>query len=59
MLADGPRSPYELLTTMFKRLPDRRLWQAMAEVTGHIDALVVRGEATEEQSNGLLRIRLS
>ena len=57
-LADGPMTPYELLTTMFKRLPDRRLWQAMAEVTGHIDALVVRGEARERESEGLLRIEL-
>lgn len=58
-LAHGPLTPYELLTTMFSRLPDRRLWQAMAEVTGHIDALVVRGEARERESDGLLRIELS
>ena len=59
ILAEGPTSPYELLTTMFKRLPDRRLWQAMAEVTGHIDALVVRGEAIEQESNGVLTIQLA
>ena len=59
MLGKGPRSPYELLMTMFSRLPDRRLWQALAEVTGHIDALVVSGEAVEVEASGLLRIRLS
>ena len=59
MLAEGPMSPYELLTTMFSRLPDRRLWQAMAEVTGHIDALVVRGEAVEEDVDGLLTLRIA
>ena len=58
MLSDGAQTPYELLTGMFSRLPDRRLWQAMAEVTGHIDALVVRGEAREYVSDGLLRIEL-
>lgn len=59
LLADGPRTPYDLLTSMFKHLPDRRLWQAMAEVTGHIDALVVRGEATESQVSGVLKIQLT
>ena len=29
----------------FPHLPDGRLWQAMAEVVGHIDALEERGEA--------------
>ena len=29
------------------RLPDRRLWQAMAEVVGQIDSLVERGQAEE------------
>ena len=58
ILADGPMTPYQLLSTMFKRLPDRRIWQAMAEVTGHIDALVVRGEAREVEVDGLVTIQL-
>ena len=58
MLGEGSRTPYELLMTMFSRLPDRRLWQALAEVTGHIDALVVSGEAEEVEGDGLLAIRL-
>ena len=59
ILAAGPSTPYQLLTTLFRRLPDRRLWQAMAELTGHIDALVARGEAVEVESGGLMMIRLA
>ncbi len=59
LLQDGPQTPYELLMHLFKRLPDRRLWQAMAEVTGHIDALVVRGEASEVERDGLVTIQLA
>ena len=57
-LAAGPATPYELMRALFPRLPDRRLWQAMAEVVGQIDALVERGEAVEVEQGGFLRIRL-
>ena len=57
-LAGGPATPYELMRALFPRLPDRRLWQAMAEVVGQIDALVERGEAVELEQDGLLHIRL-
>lgn len=57
-LAAGPATPYELMRALFPRLPDRRLWQAMAEVVGQIDALVERGEAVEVGQGGFLRIRL-
>lgn len=57
-LAAGPATPYELMRALFPRLPDRRLWQAMAEVVGQIDALVERGEAVEVEEGGFLRIRL-
>lgn len=57
-LAAGPATPYELMRALFPRLPDRRLWQAMAEVVGQIDALVERGEAVEVEEDGLLWIRL-
>ena len=59
LLAAGPQTPYALLTALFKRLPDRRLWQAMAEVTGHLDALVERGEAEEIEAGERLLIRSS
>lgn len=57
-LAAGPATPYELMRALFPRLPDRRLWQAMAEVVGQIDALVERGEAVEVEQGGLLQIHL-
>ena len=46
-LRDGPLTPYEALEKFFPHLPDARLWQAMAEVVGHLDALLERGEAVE------------
>ncbi|PZC47734.1 MAG: Glyoxylase, beta-lactamase superfamily II [Chloroflexi bacterium] len=49
-LRDGPLSPYQVLAKFFPHLPDARLWQAFAEVIGHIDALVERGEVVEEES---------
>ena len=58
-LAEGPATPYELMRALFPRLPDRRLWQAMAEVVGQIDALVERGEALEVEEDGRLWIRLA
>lgn len=51
-LRDGPLSPYDVMRKFFPHLPDARLWQAMAEVVGHIDALVERGEVVEETSEG-------
>ncbi len=51
-LRDGPLTPYELLCKFFPHLPDGRLWQAMAEVVGHIDALAERGDIVEEEGAG-------
>ena len=59
LLADGPAAPYELLAGMFKRMPDRRLYQALAEVTGHIDVLVDQGKAVERERGGILEYRLA
>ena len=41
-----------MLLKFFPHLPDGRLWQAMAEVVGHIDALVECGDVVEEQRAG-------
>ena len=58
-LNDGPATPYALMRALFPRLPDRRLWQAMAEVVGQIDALVESGDAVEVEQGDLLQIRLA
>ncbi len=47
-LAEGPLTPYAILEKFFPHLPDTRLWQATAEVVGHIDALVEQGTVVEE-----------
>ena len=49
-LRDGPLTPYQVLCKFFPHLPDARLWQAFAEVVGHIDALVERGDVLEQTS---------
>ena len=56
-LTEGPQTPYELMRVLFPRLPDRRLWQAMAEVVGQIDSMVESGEAEEVEDGETLRIR--
>jgi len=57
-LREGPQTPYELLVRFFPHLPDGRLWQAMAEVVGHVDALVEAGEVVEEwEEAGLIQVR--
>lgn len=49
-LRDGPLTPYDVLLKFFPHLPDARLWQAFAEVIGHIDALIERDEVVEDVS---------
>lgn len=56
-LAEHPATAYELMRVLFPRLPDRRLWQAMAEVVGQIDALIENSEAEEVEEDGLIHIR--
>ena len=59
-LRDGPLTPYDVLLKFFPHLPDARLWQAMAEVIGHIDALVERGEVVEgADKDGTVRLSRS
>ena len=58
-LRDGPLTPYELLLKFFRPRPDARLLPAFAEVQGHIDILLERGEVVEERSRGSLRLRLA
>ncbi len=59
-LRERALTPYEMLERLFPRLPAARLWQGMAEVVGHIDALVERGAIVEEQGeNGALLVRVA
>lgn len=47
-LRDGPLTPHALLEKFFPHLPDGRLWQAMAEVVGHVDQLEEDGAVVRE-----------
>lgn len=52
----GPLTPYEALTRFFPHLPERRIRQALAEIIGLIDALVVAGLVEEYREDGVIRI---
>lgn len=49
---------FEVAKTLFPRLPDARLGQAMTEVLGHLDLLEERGEAVRERDGETVRWRL-
>ena len=59
LLTAGPQTPYQLLSGMFKRMPDRRLYQALAEVTGHLDVLQHQNKAQATTVNSIIHYRLS
>ena len=59
LLAEGEQTPYQLLAGMFKRMPDRRLYQALAEVTGHLDVLEYQGKAQTSTINNIIHYRLA
>ena len=58
LLAAGPQTPYQLLSGMFKRMPDRRLYQALAEVTGHLDVLQHQSKAQTTTVNNIIHYQL-
>jgi glyoxylase-like metal-dependent hydrolase (beta-lactamase superfamily II) len=58
-LREGPLTPYAVMEKFFPHLPDTRLWQATAEIVGHIDALAEEGLVVEERDeSGRILIRL-
>ncbi len=58
-LADRPRTAFEVARTLFARLPEDRLGQAMTEVIGHFDLLALSGAGElDEGHGGLLAMRL-
>ena len=42
-LADGPATVFEVARTLFRRLPDERIGQAMTEILGHLDVFELNG----------------
>ena len=58
-LREGPLTPYDVMEKFFPHLPDARLWQAMAEIVGHLDALVEAGRVRETPAASGLTLRLA
>jgi glyoxylase-like metal-dependent hydrolase (beta-lactamase superfamily II) len=52
-LKAGPATAYEVSRTLFRRLPDRRIGQAMTEVIGHLDVLTAAGRGRIVKSTPL------
>jgi glyoxylase-like metal-dependent hydrolase (beta-lactamase superfamily II) len=57
-LRGGPLTPHALLEKFFPHLPDGRLWQAMAEIVGHVDQLEEDGAIVREPTGtGAVAVR--
>lgn len=54
-LGPGPATAFEVTRAVFRRLPDRRLMQAMTEVIGHLDVLAEAGRASCEMTPNAAR----
>jgi glyoxylase-like metal-dependent hydrolase (beta-lactamase superfamily II) len=58
LLEEQPDTAYGLARRMFPRIGPLQLAQATTEVIGHLDALYGAGEASREESSGIVRFRL-
>jgi glyoxylase-like metal-dependent hydrolase (beta-lactamase superfamily II) len=57
LIADGPRSPYELAQDMWGNVAVTQAFLTLSEVVGHADVLIAAGLVTEvEGEDGILRL---
>jgi glyoxylase-like metal-dependent hydrolase (beta-lactamase superfamily II) len=52
---DGPRSAFEIAQQMWGNVAVTQAFLTLSEVLGHIDLLLERGEAVEEEQDGVVR----
>jgi glyoxylase-like metal-dependent hydrolase (beta-lactamase superfamily II) len=55
ILADGPKSAYEIAQKMWGNVAVTQAFLTLSEVLGHIDLLLERGEAVEVEQDGVVR----
>jgi glyoxylase-like metal-dependent hydrolase (beta-lactamase superfamily II) len=55
MIAERPRSAYELAQEMWGNVAVTQAYLALSEVLGHVDLLVDRGEVAERELGGVVR----
>lgn len=59
LLADGPRTAYDLTLGLFPQLPTAALFLGLSEVVGHLDVLETQQRVRErEDDDGLVRYEL-
>jgi glyoxylase-like metal-dependent hydrolase (beta-lactamase superfamily II) len=59
LLDSGPRTAYELATSMWANVAVTQAFLTLSEVLGHLDLLVADGEVIEEDDGEVVRFRLS
>lgn len=57
LLAEGPKTPYEIACSIFPRAVETQVVLVMSEVIGHIDVLEERGLVAVEREGGVERVR--
>jgi len=56
MLADGPKSGFEIAQAMWGNVAVTQAYLTLSEVLGHVDLLLERGQAVEvEGDDGVVR----
>jgi glyoxylase-like metal-dependent hydrolase (beta-lactamase superfamily II) len=55
MLADGPRTAYEIAQELWGNVAVTQAYLTLSEVLGHVDLLAERGQVTEEEIGGVVR----
>jgi glyoxylase-like metal-dependent hydrolase (beta-lactamase superfamily II) len=58
LLDSGPRTAYELATSMWANVAVTQAFLTLSEVLGHLDLLVADGEVVEDDDGGVVRFRL-
>jgi glyoxylase-like metal-dependent hydrolase (beta-lactamase superfamily II) len=59
LLDPGPRTAYELATSMWANVAVTQAFLTLSEVLGHLDLLVADGEVIEDDDGGVVRFRLA
>jgi glyoxylase-like metal-dependent hydrolase (beta-lactamase superfamily II) len=59
LLADGPRSAYEIAQALWGNVAVTQAYLTLSEVLGHVDLLAERGEIVEAETAGVMRFARS
>jgi hypothetical protein len=59
MIAERPRSAYELASEMWGNVAVTQAYLALSEVLGHVDLLIDRGEVAERELGGVVRFEVT